>query len=111
YNWSFSSDEKKKIKTHVKINSKIVVNKFNYKLYGAIIHKGTSASSGHYYFIGCKSENINSNKSSNRWYQMNDDTVTKASHRLINRISKDPSNDHTPYVLFYRLSDFALKTW
>ncbi|KOB85933.1 hypothetical protein PFDG_01559 [Plasmodium falciparum Dd2] len=100
YNWSFSSNEKKKIKTHVKINSKIVVNNFDYKLYGAIIHGGISASSGHYYFIGKKSERQNKKKSS--WYQMNDSVVTKANSKMINKISKDLSNDHTPYVLFYR---------
>eukprot|EP00366_Plasmodium_knowlesi_P000266 XP_002257763.1 ubiquitin carboxyl-terminal hydrolase, putative [Plasmodium knowlesi strain H] len=101
YNWSFSSNEKKKVKTHVKINSKIVVNSFDYKLYGAIIHGGSSASSGHYYFIGKKSERDQEDET-NDWYQMNDSVITKVSSKLINKISKDPSNDHTPYVLFYR---------
>ncbi|ANQ06044.1 Uncharacterized protein PCOAH_00003030 [Plasmodium coatneyi] len=101
YNWSFSSNEKKKVKTHVKVNSKIVVNNFDYKLYGAIIHGGSSASSGHYYFIGKKSERDPQDET-NDWYQMNDSVITKTSSKSINRISKDPSNDHTPYVLFYR---------
>ncbi|SCL99495.1 ubiquitin carboxyl-terminal hydrolase 1, putative [Plasmodium chabaudi adami] len=100
YNWSFSSNEKKKIKTHVKINKKIVVNNFDYRLYGGIIHSGVSASSGHYYFIGKKSEKGDNSK--NEWYQMDDSAITKVSSKSINRISKDPSNDHTPYVLFYR---------
>ncbi|CAD2084564.1 ubiquitin carboxyl-terminal hydrolase 1, putative [Plasmodium vinckei brucechwatti] len=100
YNWSFSSNEKKKIKTHVKINKKIVVNNFDYRLYGGIIHSGVSASSGHYYFIGKKSEKGDNSK--NEWYQMDDSVITKVSSKSINRISKDPSNDHTPYVLFYR---------
>ncbi|SCL90181.1 ubiquitin carboxyl-terminal hydrolase 1, putative [Plasmodium berghei] len=100
YNWSFTSNEKKKIKTHVKINKKIVVNNFDYKLYGGIIHSGVSASSGHYYFIGKKSEKCDNSK--NEWYQMDDSVITKVSSKSINRISKDLSNDHTPYVLFYR---------
>ncbi|KNA02041.1 ubiquitin carboxyl-terminal hydrolase [Plasmodium vivax North Korean] len=107
YNWSFSSNEKKKVKTHVKVNSKIVVNNFDYKLYGGIIHGGTSASSGHYYFIGKKSERDPQDEA-NDWYQMDDSVVSKTSSKSINRISKDPSNDHTPYVLFYRCKQAPL---
>ncbi|XP_013162217.1 PREDICTED: ubiquitin carboxyl-terminal hydrolase 35-like isoform X2 [Papilio xuthus] len=63
-----------------------------YTMYAAIVHEGTSMSSGHYYTLA---------KTEDGWYLFNDDDVTKCNEDQIQFLR--PCN--TPYMLFYRRDD------
>ncbi|XP_045542226.1 ubiquitin carboxyl-terminal hydrolase 35 isoform X3 [Papilio machaon] len=63
-----------------------------YTMYAAIVHEGSSMSSGHYYTLA---------KTEDGWYLFNDDTVTKCNEDDIQFLR--PCN--TPYMLFYRRDD------
>ncbi|UKK01082.2 ubiquitin carboxyl-terminal hydrolase [Theileria orientalis] len=91
----WSSNEAHKLLKRVKINSELVVTGFHYKLYGSIIHAGDSTESGHYYYVGCDSEDVS------EWHKINDSSVTKLDRFAIDEISRE-SNTHVPYVLYYR---------
>ncbi|UKJ88689.2 ubiquitin carboxyl-terminal hydrolase [Theileria orientalis] len=91
----WSSNEAHKLLKRVKINSELVVTGFHYKLYGSIIHAGDSTESGHYYYVGCDSEDVS------EWHKIDDSNVTKLDRFAIDDISRD-SNTHVPYVLYYR---------
>ncbi|EAN30516.1 Ubiquitin carboxyl-terminal hydrolase family protein [Theileria parva strain Muguga] len=93
-NWSYN--ETQKVLKAVKIDSQLFIEGFQYRLYGSIIHSGDSTNSGHYYFIGCDSETFEN------WNKV-DDSVVKPVHEFaVDDLSRDPSNTHVPYVLFYR---------
>ncbi|XP_955371.1 ubiquitin carboxyl-terminal hydrolase, putative [Theileria annulata] len=93
-NWSYN--ETQKVLKAVKIDSHLFIEGFQYRLYGSIIHSGDSTDSGHYYFIGCDSEIFEN------WNKV-DDSVVKPVHEFaVDDLSRDPSNTHVPYVLFYR---------
>ncbi|XP_013137916.1 PREDICTED: ubiquitin carboxyl-terminal hydrolase 35-like isoform X1 [Papilio polytes] len=63
-----------------------------YTMYAAIVHEGSSMSSGHYYTLA---------KTEDGWHLFNDDTVTKCNEDQIQFLR--PCN--TPYMLFYRRND------
>ncbi|KAK1444382.1 ubiquitin carboxyl-terminal hydrolase domain containing protein [Babesia gibsoni] len=81
---------------HVKIDEKLRICQFDYRLYGCILHSGESTTSGHYYFIGRDSE-LQSN-----WHMCDDSQVRPVTSSTINDISEDSSNSQVPYVIFYR---------
>ncbi|BAM40936.1 ubiquitin carboxyl-terminal hydrolase [Theileria orientalis strain Shintoku] len=91
----WSSNEAHKLLKRVKVNSELVVTGFHYRLYGCIIHAGDSAESGHYYYVGCDSEDVSD------WHKIDDSSVTKLRRFSMDEISRE-SSTHVPYVLYYR---------
>lgn len=69
--------------------------KYQYELYAAVVHRGSSADSGHYYTYAQRTVNLE-----NLWFNFDD--------REVNICSLDDINNldalDTPYVLFYRLA-------
>lgn len=69
-----------------------------YELYMVIVHTGQTATSGHYYAIGCRSES-----SKRDWFQMDDSQIKQVDFSLISELSTEgKKKDDSPYVLFYR---------
>ncbi len=67
---------------------------FQYKLFGVIVHQGTSATAGHYYsYI---------KNSTGTWYKMNDSAVTKVT--LAEVLNEEA------YILFYQRESTYMKT-
>eukprot|EP00917_Polyrhabdina_sp_WS-2016_P030780 GHVP01065628.1.p1 GENE.GHVP01065628.1~~GHVP01065628.1.p1 ORF type:complete len:1171 (+),score=210.98 GHVP01065628.1:4000-7512(+) len=99
YSWDLYGEGKKKIATHVEINKKLELLSFHYELYAVVIHRGPTASSGHYYTIGRRSEG------KGKWYKFDDSTVTESSYSEINRLSESKNTDDAPYALLYRCSE------
>ncbi|CCF75250.1 Ubiquitin carboxyl-terminal hydrolase 25 [Babesia microti strain RI] len=100
--WEIGSDGRgtpEKILRHVHINHTLTVCGFTYCLYGSIIHQGYSTDSGHYYFVGTRSDSV---RYPEKWYKMDDTIASRVGPEYIEDTSSDQSNTHVPYVLFYR---------
>ncbi|XP_023945863.1 ubiquitin carboxyl-terminal hydrolase 35 [Bicyclus anynana] len=63
-----------------------------YTVYAAVIHKGRTIDSGHYYTLV---------KDNGEWFSCNDCSVKKVEENALNKLQR-PS---TPYILFYRRLD------
>ncbi|GBE59545.1 ubiquitin carboxyl-terminal hydrolase [Babesia ovata] len=97
-----SSGGAKKILKHVHVDEQLRICEFDYTLYGTIFHSGTSASSGHYYFVGRDSE------APSNWHICDDSQVRPATAATVNEISQDRGNSHVPYVALYRCAQAPL---
>jgi len=88
-----------KDKTEVRVDGLLQIGPFTYELYMAIIHTGKTASSGHYYAIGKRSESA---QDQNVWVKMDDSQLKPADMALLTGGVDDRQRDDNPYVLFYR---------
>jgi len=86
-----------KEKTPVMVDGLLQIGPFTYELYHAIIHTGKTATSGHYYAIGKRSE-----CSTSGWAMMDDSQVKPADMSLLHGGMTEKQMDDNPYVLFYR---------
>mmetsp|Transcript_84739 Transcript_84739/g.265086 ORF Transcript_84739/g.265086 Transcript_84739/m.265086 type:complete len:833 (+) Transcript_84739:55-2553(+) len=89
-----------KEKTPVQINGTLQIGPFTYELYHVIIHTGKTATSGHYYAIGKRSEPTPDN--ANHWVTMDDSQIKDADMSLLTGGFSEKQKDDNPYVLFYR---------
>lgn len=87
-----------KEKTPVKVDGLLQIGPFFYSLYMVIVHTGKDASSGHYYAIGCRSEQT---QNGGPWFLMDDSQVKPTDLSLLSGYAQDKPDDN-PYVLFYR---------
>lgn len=94
--WHTRNHDTQKVFKRVKVDNTLHITGFDYKLYGSIIHSGDSTHSGHYYFIGCDSETFEG------WHKFDDSTIKRADEDSVDVLSRDHTNTHVPYVLFYR---------
>eukprot|EP00918_Siedleckia_nematoides_P049662 GHVU01108864.1.p1 GENE.GHVU01108864.1~~GHVU01108864.1.p1 ORF type:complete len:361 (+),score=63.45 GHVU01108864.1:334-1416(+) len=97
FSWDMKSGTKRKERTRVDVESLVSVCGFTYVLYAAIIHRGATANSGHYYAIGRHSE------AEDEWRKYDDSVVTKEDDgdTSIAKLARK-AGDASPYVLFYR---------
>lgn len=86
-----------KEKTPVRVDGILQIGPFTYELYMVIVHTGKTASSGHYYAIGKRSEGPEGG-----WYTMDDSQIKPADMSLLSGGQTDKLKDDNPYVLFYR---------
>lgn len=94
FRYDFTMGNTKKIAVKLFCNEFLAVKNttgetMNYRLYGAIIHSGLTATSGHYY---------SATRDGGRWVVQNDEQTKECTLIDIQRV-KRPA---TPYVLFYK---------
>lgn len=86
------SQQRTKLLQIVQLDRVIRLDKYQYELYAAVVHCGSSVDSGHYYTFA---------KDQSDWYKFNDSSVIKTSIEDLCKL-KPPE---TPYVLFYSRED------
>lgn len=86
------SQQRTKLLQIVQLDKNIRLDKYQYELYAAVVHCGSSVDSGHYYTFA---------KDQSDWYKFNDSSVIKTSIEDLCKL-KPPE---TPYVLFYSRED------
>lgn len=89
-----------KEKTPVQVDGTLQIGPFTYELYHVILHTGKTATSGHYYAIGRRSEATPDKP--NVWVTMDDSQVKEADLTLLSGQFSEKKSDDNPYVLFYR---------
>lgn len=89
-----------KEKTPVQVDGVLQIGPFTYELYHVIIHTGKTATSGHYYAIGKRSEPTPDGQ--NEWVTMDDSQIKAADMSLLSGGFSEKQKDDNPYVLFYR---------
>jgi len=86
-----------KEKTPVQIDGTVQIGPYQYHLYMVIVHTGKTASSGHYYAVGRRSEDPQG-----EMWTMDDSQLKPADPMLLQGGHGEKQKDDNPYVLFYR---------
>eukprot|EP01053_Blabericola_migrator_P009312 Blabericola_migrator_1__9311@NODE_4_length_29828_cov_96_571587_g3_i0_p4_GENE_NODE_4_length_29828_cov_96_571587_g3_i0NODE_4_length_29828_cov_96_571587_g3_i0_p4_ORF_typecomplete_len1506_score262_74UCH/PF00443_29/9_7e52UCH_1/PF13423_6/1_8e17CpXC/PF14353_6/1e04CpXC/PF14353_6/0_1_NODE_4_length_29828_cov_96_571587_g3_i02526829785 len=126
FKWNVEKQEKEKIEASIYLNPRIKFGGFPFQLYAAVMHKGSTPNSGHYYTVGGLSEPVYATehlrlinrrgrddsefkpKAMPIAYKFDDSRVTKikptrAPCDVVAAMSVDESlTSETPYVVFYR---------
>lgn len=117
FSWDPALQHRYKETTPVDIQVSIRVWGLLYSLYCVIVHKGSTAQSGHYFALGRRSEWVPpchkaSSTSEDRWYRFDDRHVTLVQHCIgtdkcwhLSVPDDDSSSSARPYILFYRCVD------
>mmetsp|Transcript_117375 Transcript_117375/g.318636 ORF Transcript_117375/g.318636 Transcript_117375/m.318636 type:complete len:322 (+) Transcript_117375:1-966(+) len=92
-----------KEKTPIRVDGGVQIGQFRYELYFVIFHSGQTATSGHYYAMGRRSEPTASQD--NPWMTMDDSQVKPADMALLSGEQQEKKKDDNPYVLFYRCAE------
>ncbi|KAJ8975315.1 hypothetical protein NQ317_000494 [Molorchus minor] len=87
-----ASQQRTKLLQRVKLDRQVHLDKYQYELYAAVVHCGSSVDSGHYYTYAKDEED---------WYKFNDCSVIKTTSDELCKL-KPPE---TPYILFYARQD------
>eukprot|EP00928_Gymnodinium_smaydae_P018204 TRINITY_DN1692_c0_g1_i1.p1 TRINITY_DN1692_c0_g1~~TRINITY_DN1692_c0_g1_i1.p1 ORF type:complete len:1153 (+),score=163.20 TRINITY_DN1692_c0_g1_i1:165-3461(+) len=88
-----------KEKTPIYINPELQIGPFSYELYFVIVHSGETASKGHYYAMGRRSEVTDGN---NDWVTLDDSQIKPPELSILSGKAEGKKKDDNPYVLFYR---------
>eukprot|EP00933_Yihiella_yeosuensis_P044225 TRINITY_DN39331_c0_g1_i1.p1 TRINITY_DN39331_c0_g1~~TRINITY_DN39331_c0_g1_i1.p1 ORF type:complete len:316 (-),score=52.67 TRINITY_DN39331_c0_g1_i1:53-889(-) len=87
-----------KEKTPVSVSGILKIGPFEYQLYMVIVHTGKDATSGHYYAIGRRSEQVGQEE----WFVMDDSQIKPTDLSILSGQIDEKKKDDNPYVLFYR---------
>ncbi|KAJ8929944.1 hypothetical protein NQ314_017309 [Rhamnusium bicolor] len=89
-----ASQQRTKLLQRVKLDKHVRLEKYQYELYAAVVHCGSSVDSGHYYTFA---------KDKTDWYKFNDCSVMKTTSDDLCKL-RPPE---TPYILFYGRQDIS----